>query len=158
MSDALNMTPEQERPRALERTLETLERRTSVAETTETRADRVPAISLQAAAPTISETVQPVVEKSALRRDVENALADGLGSMYAALPPDRQATFRLRGETLAARLENMLASGRLKLREVHDGIESWLKLIPGANRWFLLQEVKVKTDAVNALQRAVGSQ
>ncbi len=49
----------------------------------------------------------------------------------------------------------MLTTGKFDLPTAHHGITGWLSVIPRTNPWYLLQEAKVKTDAVLALaQRA----
>ena len=91
-----------------------------------------------------------------MREDIEMALADGLESAYAALAPADQAKFRQVGEALASMLEPMVTRGELDLHRVHHGIVAWLKLLPSKGKYFvyyLIQEAKVKTDAMLALAR-----
>ena len=42
----------------------------------------------------------------------------------------------------------MLAAGRLKFREVWKLIRDWLRVIPGASKFFVEQEAKIKTDRI----------
>lgn len=108
--------------------------------------------TVMAAAPT--PVARPtVVAKTPLREDIEDALADGLQVVYAALTPAQQGVFRQHAERLAVMLEAMIASGKIDLKLAHERIVAWLKLIPKANTFFLIQEAKVKTDAIIALLR-----
>ncbi len=138
-------------PGALERVTQQLES-PAAAEAPVPSAEAPPAPLAAAAAPT--PVARPAaVEKSPLREDIEAALADEqLQRIYAGLPPVTQGKFRDAGEALAARLEQMLTTGKLDLRVAHGGITSWLSIIPRTNPWFLLQEAKAKTDAILALQ------
>jgi len=110
----------------------------------------VPTVAAAAPTPVARPTV---VAKTPLREDIEEALADGLRTIYAALTPQQQGVFRQHAEQLAQMLEAMIVSGRIDLARVHDRITAWLKIIPKANAFFLMQEAKVKTDAILALQR-----
>ena len=106
----------------------------------------------------VVERPAAVVVKTPLREDVEAALADGLEETYAALPTATQAMFRARGESLAERLEAMVAQGTFAFRDVYQGVASWLRLLPSTGRfarYYLDQETKVKVDALVALARHV---
>lgn len=141
-------------PGALERVEQQLES-LPLQEPTGSRAERPAAATVgtaAVAAPT--PVVRPTAAaKTPLREDIEDALADGLQTVYAALTPAQQGAFRQHAERLAAMLEAMIASGKLDLALAHERIVIWLKLIPKANTFFLMQEAKVKTDAILALAR-----
>ncbi|MFH1430787.1 MAG: hypothetical protein ABIG71_04730 [Candidatus Uhrbacteria bacterium] len=92
---------------------------------------------------------QQVAPKTPLREDIEAALADDrIRELYAALEPSVQQAFRVAAERLAARIEVMIAKQKLNIDDVHEEIVDWLHIIPTINRWFLVQEAKVKTDAM----------
>ncbi|MBI4449686.1 hypothetical protein HY634_01385 [Candidatus Uhrbacteria bacterium] len=112
------------------------------------RSTVAPAVATAAPEPVERPSVTP---KTPLREDIEEALSDGLRVAYAALTPQQQATFREHAERLAAMIEAMMTSGTLDIKRVHDGLVAWLKLNPKANIFFLMQEAKVKTDAILAL-------
>lgn len=84
---------------------------------------------------------------------VERILEESLGETYASLPPAVQAKFRAEGERVAGRIAVMLRGARVRAREVLELITGWLKIIPGVNRFFLIQEAKIKTDRILALAR-----
>jgi hypothetical protein len=143
-------TPNAEQPAAgaLERVTQQLESPSGAATSAVSPIEAPPTPTVAVAAPT--PVARPaVVEKSPLRQDIEAALADeSLQRIYAELPPATQGKFRSAGEALAARIEQMLTIGKVNLRAAHDGIEGWLSIIPRANRWYLQQEAKTKTDAI----------
>lgn len=101
-----------------------------------------------------SRAAVPAAPKTALREDIEAALADEqLRQLFAALEPTLRQVFRAAANALADRIEVMIAQGDLNLSLAHTGIVDWLTIIPNLNQWFLVQEAKVKTDAVLALAR-----
>ncbi|MDO8622032.1 MAG: hypothetical protein Q7R80_02275 [bacterium] len=124
----------------------------SPTETVDASATERPTVAPIAAAVAPEPVARPsVTPKTPLREDIEEALSDGLRVAYAALTPQQQATFREHAERLAAMIEAMMTSGTLDIKRVHDGLVVWLKLIPKANVFFLMQEAKVKTDVILAL-------
>ncbi|MBI4433550.1 hypothetical protein HY632_02165 [Candidatus Uhrbacteria bacterium] len=140
--------------RGLERVDHALDRRdhdAASSATVERLADR-PAVSAPAIPPPVPAAQTTTVTKSPLREEIELALADDrLRKLYTHLAPAVQASFREAASRLAERIERMLASGKLDLHDLHDGITNWLRVIPRVNHWFLLQEAKVKTDAILAI-------
>lgn len=158
MADGAPTTPEQpavERPAgALERIERTLDvpARAEAPSAAPAAAEHAPTASV-AAAPAVPAR-PALAQKSQLRTDIEAALADAqLRRIYAALEPSVQAAFRTAAEKLAARLEAMFTAGDVDVEHAHAGIVAWLHVIPKVNRWFLIQEAKVKTDAVLVLAR-----
>lgn len=135
---------------ALERVSEALEERTPVEAAERAEKSAMPAAS--AAAPKV-EAPRASVVKSPLRQDIEAALEESLGEIFAALPPAKQAAFGEQGEKLAARLEAMIAGGKFDARRAHQDVVDWLNLIPHTNPFFLIQEAKVKTDALQVCTR-----
>ena len=145
-------TPEIQ-PGALERVEQRLESLQQAESTIAARAEQATAAAAAPVAAAVSAPIaRPVsVAKTPLREDIEEALADGLRAIYAALTPQQQGVFRQHAEQLAQMIEGMIASGKINLKRVHDRITAWLRIIPKANTFFLMQEAKVKTDAILAL-------
>ena len=56
--------------------------------------------------------------------------------------------FKLKGEEVARNIEQVVAAGKSKAKQILHWIKDWLKLIPGVNRFFLEQEAKIKTDKI----------
>jgi hypothetical protein len=92
-----------------------------------------------------SETAHP---KSEFLIQIENILSDGLGDIYKKMEPTAQFTFKQKGEEVSYKIENMLARGKARAKEILHLIKEWLKKIPGVNRFFLEQEAKIKTDRI----------
>ncbi len=102
---------------------------------------------------------QPAVQRAApsqavtdprakMLKDVEGILSDGLGDVYKALPKDRQVIFRQKGEEIANKITDMIIYGKAKAKEVWKLVMEWLGSLPGINKYFLEQEMKIKTDRV----------
>lgn len=106
-----------------------------------------PQLTAQAATQQIS-TPEPLAVKSEFLLQLENILADGLGDMYNQMEPDLKIKFKNKGEVIARQIENTLARGRIKVKQMIAWIKSWLRLIPGVNRFFLEQEAKIKVDRI----------
>ncbi len=98
------------------------------------------------AAPSPVVTAAPV--KDPLIANVERALEEGLQETYLAMTPPERVRFRTAGERAATRIGAMLAGGHLKFKLIWKLIRDWLKTIPGASRFFVEQEAKIKTDRI----------
>ncbi len=103
--------------------------------------------------PPTTSAAQPVVEKSAERKEIEEAMSEGLAEVYQAMTPAQQAIFRQRGEEVATKIEVMMKTFSATAKKVVELIRDWLKTIPGVNKYFLEQESKLKTDTILKLQR-----
>lgn len=86
--------------------------------------------------------------RAKMLKDVEGILSDGLGEVYKALPKDRQLVFRQKGEEIANKITDMIIYGKAKAKEVWKLVMEWLGSLPGINKYFLEQEMKIKTDRV----------
>lgn len=86
--------------------------------------------------------------RAKMLKDVEGILSDGLGDVYKALPKDRQLIFRQKGEEIANKITDMIIYGKAKAKEVWKLVMEWLGSLPGINKYFLEQEMKIKTDRV----------
>ncbi|HCC22115.1 hypothetical protein A2480_02985 [Candidatus Uhrbacteria bacterium RIFOXYC2_FULL_47_19] len=85
--------------------------------------------------------------------EVEQKLEDNLWDSYRAMPPDLRLKFKIEGERIAQVIREGIATGRLVAHSILTMIVEWLGMIPGVNRWFLIQEAKIKTDALVKLGR-----
>jgi len=93
----------------------------------------------------------PRIPKDATMVKVETVLEEGLHDVYAKLDPARKQKFKTEGETVAAKLSEMVRKATFKAREALMLITKWLMIIPGLNRFYLEQEAKLKADRIAAL-------
>jgi hypothetical protein len=87
-------------------------------------------------------------ELSPLAREVDAVLEEGLATIYATLPRENQDQFRNTGKVLVQKIEVTINQSNLKLKRLIQWLRSWLKIIPGINRFFLEQELKIKSDKI----------
>lgn len=106
-----------------------------------------PSVSTVTAAPiTTAPTPQAMADE--LVEEIEYILEDDLDKVYEQMPPAVQASFRQAGEKTAVDIQGIVSKVHFTARSVFRRIASWLKLIPGVNKFFLEQEAKIKTDEI----------
>ncbi len=102
---------------------------------------------------TVQMTAAPAVPAKEVARDpvlieVENKLSEGLWDAYKSMDPGLRAKFKAEGERIAGVARDGIASGRLAAERLLQMIVDWLRMIPRVDRWFLVQDAKLKTDAL----------
>ncbi|OIO52237.1 hypothetical protein COY93_04395 [Candidatus Uhrbacteria bacterium CG_4_10_14_0_8_um_filter_58_22] len=104
---------------------------------------------------TVAPAVIPAADRSRdmLLIEVEEKLEDNLWDAYRAMTPDLRLKFKMEGERIAQVVREGIATGRVVAHNILTMIVEWLGMIPGVNRWFLIQEAKIKTDALIKLGR-----
>ena len=86
--------------------------------------------------------------KSEFLLQIENVLAGGLGDIYGRMEPTLKERFKMKGEEVARKIEQVIAHGKYRIQQILTWIKEWLKMIPAVNRFFLEQEAKIKTDKI----------
>lgn len=79
---------------------------------------------------------------------IDAILAEGLNEVFLKMDASRQQEFKKRGEETVKKINSLLDKTKIKASKIIDLIRSWLKLIPGVNRFFLEQEAKIKADKI----------
>ncbi len=79
---------------------------------------------------------------------IDSILAEGLNEVFLKMNPKQQSEFKKKGEETVAKINELLGQTKVKVNKIIDLIRSWLKLIPGVNKFFLEQEVKIKADRI----------
>ena len=92
------------------------------------------------------QTQKPTKDK--VYQKVESILEEDLEDMYHQLPLEKQSEFKAKGEETTGKIQEMVKSTHVKARKIVHWIKSWLKMIPGVNKFFLEQEAKIKTDKI----------
>ncbi|MDD5726577.1 MAG: hypothetical protein PHC53_04220 [Patescibacteria group bacterium] len=103
--------------------------------------------------PTQAQVV--ALEKDQATVEVENILEDGLKDIYGKLPDNLKPVFKQKGEETAQAISRMVKEASVKFGEIMKLILSWLKIIPGVNRFFLEQEAKIKADRIVLLTKQI---
>lgn len=99
----------------------------------------------------VTKVAPPGVEKDALYSEVEQILSEDLGDVYKSMAPGDQLRFKIKGEETAQTIHTLIQSAGATARKVLGLILTWLKMIPGVNKFFLEQESKIKTDEIMTL-------
>ncbi|EKD89311.1 MAG: hypothetical protein ACD_34C00121G0003 [uncultured bacterium] len=115
--------------------------------------DESPYVIKQASQKKDDKVMTDDVGKSPLQIKVEEVMANGLDTTYQSMTPEQQDKFRKKGEEVAKAIEDLTTKLKLTARKVLQLLRSWLKLIPGVNKFFLEQEAKLKTDEIMKLGR-----
>lgn len=102
----------------------------------------------QAPAPATSQQFVAQDPRAGVLKQVEGLLSDGLKELYMSLPEARRAAFKATGEMVANKITDMIVYGKAKVKEVWKLIGEWLRVVPGVNKYFLEQEIKIKTDKI----------
>ena len=84
--------------------------------------------------------------------EIDSILADGLNEVFLNMNAAQQANFKKTGEETVSKISKLLLETKVKVNKIVELIRKWLKLIPGVNRFFLEQEVKIKTDKIIKLK------
>lgn len=132
--------------------LEKGERRTAPsAEQPAVAEQHAPAVSISPP----SSTAAPVAtsEKSPLLQHIENILEEDLLPLYKELNPQQRTQFRAEGERTAKNIEQLLRKAAVALLEIIRLIRRWLRLLRGANVFYIEQEAKIKAERIFALKK-----
>ncbi len=79
---------------------------------------------------------------------IDSILSEGLNEVFLKMNPAEQAVFKKTGEETVVKISKLLMETKVKVNKIVDLIRKWLKLIPGVNKFFLEQEVKIKADKI----------
>jgi hypothetical protein len=86
------------------------------------------------------------------KKEIEKILEDGLEDVFSDLSPEKQREFGMAGEETAARINELFDTAKVKAKKIIKLIKKWLMILPGINKFFLEQEVKIKTDEILKLK------
>lgn len=90
--------------------------------------------------------------------EIENILAEDIGDAYNKLSPERKKEFKAEGEKAAYVIWKMVETAKIQVSKAIDLIRRWLKMLPGINKFFLEQEIKIKTDKIISLAKKHGTE
>jgi len=108
----------------------------------------VAATANQSSVPSTSY-VAPLTPRQAA---IDDILEDGLSDIYLSLPPEKQQELKEAGEQTVRQIDLLLDHVKLQWRKIMNLIRRFLSIIPGINKFFLEQEVKIKTDRIIELK------
>ncbi len=94
-------------------------------------------------------------DKSQLLKDIERVLEEDLELLYTSLNEKQRKQFRDEGEKMAGKIEVLMQKTKVTIMEIIKLIKKWLSLLPGANKYFLEQEAKIKAEKILTLRSEV---
>lgn len=97
------------------------------------------------------KTVVPVVRDDLTLR-IEKIMATGFDDAFKELSPVEQQEFKIKGERAAMEIRQLLRATRVRAKKIFRVLIDWLKFLPGINRYYLIQEAKIKTDQIMTLK------
>lgn len=83
---------------------------------------------------------------------VEKIMEEGLADAFKELNPIERQEFKIKGEETALQIRELLKATHVKIKKIFKLLFSWLKMLPGINRFYLEQEAKIKTDKIASLK------
>lgn len=87
-------------------------------------------------------------------KQIESILEEDLGEIYNNLSAQDQQVFKVKGEEAARSIFKIVYhQTKIKVKKIISLIKQWLRMVPGINRYFLEQEVKIKADKIVALAK-----
>lgn len=101
----------------------------------------------------VTPRVAPPVPRSNTYKQIDSILFEGLEQTYSSLPQDLKQEFKEKEQETATQIEHIIFQAKVTIRKIVELIKSWLKIIPGANRFFLEQEAKIKTKKILELTK-----
>jgi len=107
-------------------------------ELTESMAPAVPA--------SVQSSPAATVQKSEHLQRIEQVLEEDIGEAFSRMDAQHQQMFKRAGEDTARQIDSMLGQAKVKVQKIFELIKVWLQMIPGVNKWFIIQESKIKTD------------
>lgn len=112
-------------------------------------------VATAAAVVTKGKKQEPFAEiiKDEVYTEVEKIVEDGLGPFVETMEPNAKERFLKKGREITAIIAGMVRSMHIKTKDVFRLLKEWLLTIPGVNKFFLEQEVKIKTDRIVELDR-----
>ncbi len=144
-------TPEQQANLAVEQkdTSAVLEQQPETVTEKSTEANQTAAVLANIA----SQPTRPVVEEGWELKKVEEILSKDMEKVFLSLDSATQIKFKQKGEETALKINELLKTGKAKLKKILSLIVEWLRIIPQVNKYFLEQEAKIKADEIFALTK-----
>ncbi len=100
----------------------------------------------------VQNQTQSVVQLTPRQEEIDDILEDGLAEIYVTLTPEKQAELRQVGGETVRQIDQLLDHAKSQINKIISLIRKFLLVIPGVNRFFLEQEVKIKADKIISLK------
>ena len=103
---------------------------------------------------TASQSDQPVKQtaKDSREEKIERILEEDMEDIYRSMDAEHRHMFARAGEETTRKISKLLQETRVKASMILELIKSWLRMVPGINKWFVVQEAKIKTEKIIKLK------
>lgn len=91
-------------------------------------------------------------QKTQQIKNIEEIMSLDLKDAYLSMSKEKRIEFKKIGEETAVKINELLEKTKVKIKKIIRLLRKWLSLIPGANKYFLEQKVKIKADEIMALK------
>ncbi|MCF6276611.1 MAG: hypothetical protein L3J07_02050 [Candidatus Magasanikbacteria bacterium] len=98
------------------------------------------------ARPTIPQTKDEMTQK------IEKIMEEDLKDAFLELTPVQKQEFKIKGEEVLGKIRVLMNKTKVNIKKIIKLLLSWLKILPGINKFFLEQEAKIKADKILALK------
>lgn len=129
------------------------ETQTTKGEAAPTAVESAPRLKRRPTRPVVPHPSQIAQPLDPLTLQIEKIMEEGIGEAYQELTAIQKQHFKIKGEQTAQVIRLLLQKTKVKVKKVFQLILEWLKMLPGINRFFLMQEAKIKTDKILALKQ-----
>lgn len=85
-------------------------------------------------------------------RKIDEILSEDMSDIFLSLPKDKQREFKEEGEKTVLKINQLMEKAKIKVSKIVNLIKNWLGIIPNANKYYLEQEAKIKTDKILKLR------
>ncbi len=106
---------------------------------------------VQAVVAPVAPTPVPASVKDELSERIEDVLEEDMTDLFLTMSPADQQKFKEKGEQTVSQIRQMFTKAHVQTKKIFNLVRSWMKMIPGVNRFFLEQEAKIKTDKIKHL-------
>ena len=96
---------------------------------------------------------RPLVAEKQQIKEIKSILSEDISKIFFNLSETQKQKIRFEGEIVAKQISGLLNQLKVQVKKIADLIRCWLILIPGINKFFLEQEVKIKTDKLLNLKK-----
>jgi hypothetical protein len=85
-------------------------------------------------------------------KQIDKILSEDMSDMFLNLPKDKQKEFKEEGERIVVKVSQLMEKAKVKVNKIIKLIKNWLGIMPNANKYYLEQEAKIKTDKILKLK------
>jgi len=97
--------------------------------------------------PPVVDDLESSSQKERIKQ-IDKILSEDMSDIFLNLPKDKQKEFKEVGEKTVLKINQLLEKTKIKVGQIIVLIKNWLGIIPNANKYYLEQEAKIKTDKI----------